>query len=140
MAPTNGFGAMSIHGIGTDIVSIERIRIALSRREERFARIVLADSELIRFESLSDKVAPAYVAKRFAVKEAFFKALGEPSSAANTWHQLAVMNDGAGRPQLVCGPLLAELLEKKKISTTHVTLSDEREHAVAFVILEKEIQ
>lgn len=130
-------GAMGIHGIGTDIVSIERIRAALSRREERFARFVLADSELARFETLGDKVAPAYVAKRFAVKEAFFKALGEPSSAANTWHQLAVVNDAAGRPHLQCGPLLCALLAEKKISTTHVTLSDEREHAVAFVILEK---
>ena len=129
---------MSIHGIGTDIVSIERVRTALSRREERFARFVLADSELARFEALSDKVAPAYVAKRFAVKEAFFKALGEPSSAANTWHQLAVVNDEAGRPHLECGPLLAALLDTKNISATHVTLSDEREHAVAFVVLEKE--
>ena len=129
---------MSIHGIGTDIVSVARIRTALARHEERFARKVLADAELARYESLSETVAPAYVAKRFAAKEAFFKALGEVPSDANTWHQLAVINDAAGRPHLQCGALLAALLADRKISATHVTLSDEHEHAVAFVILEKE--
>lgn len=125
-----------IHGIGTDIASIVRIRAALERHEERFARKVLADTEWARFVTLKDG-AP-YVAKRFAAKEAFFKALGEPPSAANTWHQLAVVNDAAGRPHLDCAPLLAALLAAKNISVTHVSLSDEREHAVAFVVLEKE--
>ncbi len=125
-----------IHGIGTDIVSIARIRSALARHHGRFARKVLADAEWARFQTLTD--GTAYTAKRFAAKEAFFKALGAPPSAANTWHQLAVVNDAAGRPHLDCAPLLAALLAAKNIVATHVSLSDEREHAVAFVILEKE--
>ncbi len=125
-----------IHGIGTDIASIVRIRAALERHEDRFARKVLADTEWAKFVTLKD--GAAYVTKRFAAKEAFFKALGEPPSAANTWHQLAVVNDAAGRPHLDCAPLLAALLAAKKIVATHVSLSDEREHAVAFVVLEKE--
>ena len=129
---------MAIHGIGTDIVSIARIGAALGRHEERFAKKVLAEAELARFDALSDTARPAYVAKRFAAKEAFFKALGEPPSEANTWHQLAVVHDAAGRPHLQCAPLLAQLLRDKKIMAAHVTLSDEREHAVAFVTLEKE--
>lgn len=129
---------MTIHGIGTDIVSIERIRLALARHEDRFARKVLSDAELARYAALAD--GAAYVAKRFAAKEAFFKALGEAPSSANTWHQLSVVNDAAGRPSLECGALLAALLAARKISSTHVSLSDEREHAVAFVILEKENQ
>ena len=127
---------MSIYGIGTDIVAIERIRGALTRHDERFARRVLSDLELARYAEMKD--GAAYVAKRFAAKEAFFKALGVPSSNANTWHQLSVVNDVAGKPVLECGVLLAALLHEKKISSTHVTLSDERTHAVAFVILEKE--
>ena len=127
---------MSIRGIGTDIVSIERIRTALARHDERFVRKVLSDAELAKYETLND--GAAYVAKRFAAKEAFFKALGEAPSSANTWHQLSVVNDAAGRPSLLCGALLAALLAARKISSTHVSLSDEREHAVAFVILEKE--
>ncbi len=129
---------MAIHGIGTDIVSIARIAAALERHEERFAKKVLAEAELARYDALSSPAQPAYVAKRFAAKEAFFKALGEPPSEANTWHQLAVVNDAAGRPHLQCAPLLAQLLRDKKIMATHVTLSDEREHALAFVTLEKE--
>ena len=129
---------MTIHGIGTDIVSIERIRTALARHDERFARKVLSDAELAKYETLND--GAAYVAKRFAAKEAFFKALGEAPSSANTWHQLSVVNDAAGRPSLVCGGLLTALLAARKISSTHVSLSDEREHAVAFVVLEKENQ
>ena len=127
---------MSIRGIGTDIVSIERIRTALARHDVRFASKVLSDVELAKYETLND--GAAYVAKRFAAKEAFFKALGEAPSSANTWHQLSVVNDAAGRPSLLCGALLAALLAARKISFTHVSLSDEREHAVAFVILEKE--
>ena len=129
---------MSIYGIGTDIVAIERIRSVLARHDERFARKVLSDIELARYAELKD--GAAYVAKRFAAKEAFFKALGEPSSNANTWHQLSVVNDAAGKPSLAYGPLLSALLHEMKISSTHVTLSDERTHAVAFVILEKESQ
>ncbi len=127
---------MTIHGIGTDIVGIARIRAALVRHEERFARKVLSDTELEKFAMLKD--GAAWVAKRFAAKEAFFKALGEPPSAANTWHQLSVVNDAAGKPVFACGPSLGALLRQLKIGSTHVSLSDEREHAVAFVILEKE--
>lgn len=127
-----------IHGIGTDIVCIERIRAALGRHDERFARKVLSDVELACYAALTD--GAAYVAKRFAAKEAFFKALGAPSSNANTWHQLSVVNDEGGKPVLECGALLAVLLHEKKIVAAHVTLSDERTHAVAFVILERESQ
>lgn len=126
---------MRIHGIGTDIVAIERIRRALERHPERFARRILSDLELRTCVQMAD--AAPYAAKRFAAKEAFFKALGEAPSAANTWHQLSVVNDAGGRPRLEYGAKLAALLESKAIAAAHVSLSDERTHAVAFVILEK---
>jgi holo-[acyl-carrier protein] synthase len=125
-----------IAGLGTDIVSIARIRAALARHPQRFAARVLSAAELERFNAMPD--GAAYLAKRFAAKEAFFKALGEPSSRANTWHQLTVANDARGRPQLVMGSLLANLIKKRGICATHVSLSDEHEAAVATVILEKE--
>ena len=127
---------MRIHGIGTDIVAIERIRRALERHPEKFARKILSDLELRACARMPD--AAPYAAKRFAAKEAFFKALGEVSSAANTWHQLSVVNDAAGRPRLEYGPKLAALLASKAIASAHVSLSDERTHAVAFVVLEKD--
>jgi len=124
-----------ISGIGVDIVSIERIRRALARHDGRFGRKVLADGEWAIYQRLSD--GAAYVAKRFAAKEAFFKALGQPSSAANTWHQLSILNDAAGRPHLEFGADLAALLAGLGITAWHVSLSDERDYAVAHIILER---
>ncbi len=123
-----------IAGIGTDIVSIVRIRRALDRHAGRFARKVLADGEWEVFTGLSDG-AP-FVAKRFAAKEAFFKALGEPPGAANTWHQLTIGNEPSGRPRLEFGAELAALLHRRGICRWHVSLSDERDYAVASIILE----
>ncbi len=126
---------MRIHGIGTDIVAVERIRRALDRHSGKFARRILSDLEMRVCAQMTD-LAP-YAAKRFAAKEAFFKALGEAPSEANTWHQLSVINDAVGRPHLEYGAKLAALLDAKSIAAAHVSLSDERTHAVAFVILEK---
>ena len=123
-----------IHGIGTDIVSIERIRRAIGRHEGRFARKVLSGAEWAIFDGHPN--AAAYVAKRFAAKEAFFKALGQPSSVANTWHQLSINNDAAGRPRLEFEPALAALVAGLGIKRWHVSLSDEREYAIAYLILE----
>ena len=125
-----------IAGIGTDIVSIIRIRRALERHAGRFARKVLADGEWAVYMGLSDG-AP-FVAKRFAAKEAFFKALGEPPCAANTWHQLTIGNEPSGRPRLEFGSELAALLQRRGITGWHVSLSDEREYAFANIVLEKE--
>lgn len=124
-----------IAGIGADIVAIERIRRAIGRHEGRFMRKVLSDAEMAACSRLPD--ATAFVAKRFAAKEAFFKAFGQPSSSANTWHQLSVLNDAAGRPVLVPGDRLAVLMRESGIAVAHVSLSDERDNAIAFVVLER---
>lgn len=97
---------------------------------------MLAPDEQAVFAGITKK--SAYVAKRFAAKEAFFKAFGQPPSAANTWHQLAIMNDEAGRPRMQFGAALADLLRAQGIVRWHVSLSDEHEFAIAYVILEKE--
>ncbi len=124
-----------IAGIGTDIVSIERIRRALQRHDGRFALRVLAESEQHVYAGLADG-AP-YVAKRFAAKEAFFKAFGQPSSSANTWHQMAIANGPSGQPRMEFGAELAALLRQLGIDGWHVSLSDERDYALACIILER---
>lgn len=124
-----------IAGTGVDIVSIERMRSAVARHPERFAARILSPKEYEIFSGLTDG-AP-YLSKRFAAKEAFFKALGQPTSRANTWHQLSVVNDASGRPQLEFGAILAELLAGLGIVAAHVSLADERQFAVAIITLEK---
>ncbi|MGH8691342.1 MAG: holo-ACP synthase, partial [Burkholderiales bacterium] len=63
-----------IFGVGTDVVEIGRIEKALGRWGERFARRILCEPELKRF--LGHARPASYLAKRFAAKEAFTKALG----------------------------------------------------------------
>lgn len=125
-----------IAGIGTDIVSVARISRALERHGEQFISKVLTPAEQVACARISRQAA--YVAKRFAAKEAFFKAYGQPASSANTWHQLAVMNEEGGRPYLEFGPLLAANLRRQGITRWHVSLSDEHDYALAYVVLEKE--
>jgi holo-[acyl-carrier protein] synthase len=123
-----------IFGVGTDIVEIERIKKALERWGERFAERILCPPELIRFKK--HKLPVAYLAKRFAAKEAFTKALGTGIRAPANWHGVWVVNLPSGKPVLEYTPELKAVLDKKQISQAHLTLTDERGLAVATVILE----
>ena len=125
-----------IFGVGNDVVEIGRIERALGRFGERFARRILCEPELKRF---SVHVKPAaYLAKRFAAKEAFTKALGTGIHAPANWHGMWVKNLPSGRPILEFSSPLQALLAQKKIIHTHLSLSDERGLAFATVILECE--
>lgn len=123
-----------IYGIGTDLIEIQRIERVLARFGERFARRILCDPELARFRRHRQPVA--YLAKRFAAKEAFTKALGTGIHAPANWHGVWVSNLRSGKPVLEFSPQLKALLESRGIHRAHVSLTDEREMAGATVILE----
>jgi holo-[acyl-carrier protein] synthase len=123
-----------IYGVGTDLIEIRRIDKALRRFGERFAKRILCEPELKRFRVHKQPVA--YLAKRFAAKEAFTKALGTGIHAPANWHGVWVVNLPSGKPVLEFSPELKVLLNKKKILNSHLSLSDERELAAATVILE----
>ena len=123
-----------IFGVGTDIVEIERIRKALERWGERFAERILCAPELGRFKK--HKQPAAYLAKRFAAKEAFTKALGTGIKAPANWHGVWVANLPSGKPVLEFTADLKAVLDRKQISQAHLSLADERGMAVATVILE----
>ena len=125
-----------IYGIGTDLIEIQRIDKALKRFGERFAKRILCETELKRFRAHRQPVA--YLAKRFAAKEAFSKALGTGIHAPANWHGVWVVNLKSGKPQLEFSIELQKFLEKKRIYRTHLSLTDEREIAAATVILECE--
>jgi holo-[acyl-carrier protein] synthase len=125
-----------IYGIGTDVVEIGRIEKALARFGERFARRILCESELSRFKS--HRLPAAYLAKRFAAKEAFTKALGTGIQAPANWHGVWVRNLPSGKPVLEFSGPLKEVLQGKNILQAHLSLADERGMAVATVILECE--
>jgi holo-[acyl-carrier protein] synthase len=123
-----------IYGIGTDLVEIERIEKALERFGERFAKRILCEPELKRFKG--HRKPAAYLAKRFAAKEAFTKALGTGIHAPANWHGVWVVNRPSGKPELEFSSELKTLLKTKQIQRTHLTLTDERGMAAATVILE----
>ncbi len=125
-----------ILGIGTDLVEIARIEQALERWGERFARKVLVPRELARFAS--HRKPAAYLAKRFAAKEAFSKAMGTGIRAPVNWLNIGVVNHASGRPYLELAAPLAALVERRGIRIVHVSLTDERGMAAAFVVLEGE--
>jgi holo-[acyl-carrier protein] synthase len=125
-----------IFGVGTDVVEIERIKGALERHGERFALRILCPPELERFKR--HRLPANYLAKRFAAKEAFTKALGTGIKSPANWHGVWVRNLASGKPVLEFSDALQKLLEKKGVTSTHLSLSDERGVAFATVILECE--
>ena len=125
-----------IYGVGTDVVEIGRIEKALERFGERFAKRILCEPELRRFAK--HRLPANYLAKRFAAKEAFTKALGTGIHAPANWHGVWVVNLKSGKPVLEFSEPLKSLMEKKGVTHTHVSLSDEKGVAFATVILECE--
>ena len=125
-----------IFGVGTDVVEIGRIEKALGRWGERFAQRILCEPEMKRFNS--HRQPATYLAKRFAAKEAFTKALGTGIKAPATWHGVWVTNRPSGKPELEFSKPLQTLLSGRGISRAHLSLADERGVAVATVILECE--
>jgi holo-[acyl-carrier protein] synthase len=123
-----------IYGVGTDLVEIPRVERALARFGLRFAQRILCEPELRRFRAHAKPAA--YLAKRFAAKEAFTKALGTGIHAPANWHGVWVSNLRSGKPQLEYTARLAALLETRGIRRSHLTLADERGIASATVILE----
>ena len=123
-----------ILGIGTDIISIARIRDTLDRYGARFAQRILSDLELVALNDTKNPVA--WLAKRWAAKEAFGKAAGSGILAPLTWAGIGVGHDDAGRPLFELSDAVAFHLQSRGVTRTHLTLSDERDYAVAFVIFE----
>ena len=123
-----------IYGIGTDLIEIGRVERVLQRFGERFAQRILCEPELRRFRAHKKPVA--YLAKRFAAKEAFTKALGTGIHAPANWHGVWVVNLKSGKPQLEFSDALQKLLKQKQIHRAHLSLTDEKEMASATVILE----
>ena len=127
-----------IHGIGTDIVQVARIGASLAR-SARFADKILGPDEMLLYRERSDKVAERglrYLASRFAAKEAFCKALGIGFRPPMSWHGLQVLNDELGKPMAVANGELQGYLEKHRLRS-HISLSDEADYAVAYVVIEQ---
>jgi holo-[acyl-carrier protein] synthase len=120
-----------IHGVGIDIVAVARLSAMWERHGEKALERLLAPSELESFIRAADK--GRFLAKRFAAKEAFAKAFGTGVRPPALLPAIAVTHDADGKPGLkFYGPLA----EATRSLTAHLSISDEAEYAVAYVILE----
>lgn len=115
-----------IKGIGTDIVSIARIAKAAANHEDRFFYRILTPSELLQAEKRKDKIA--YLAKRYAAKEAIAKALGCGVSAALSFQDIEISNLESGAP--------TAHIAKHPDLKIHLSMSDEKDYAIAFATIE----
>jgi len=122
-----------IHGIGTDIVRIARVAANLERFGERFARRILADSEFAEFTAAARP--ERLLAKRFCAKEAAAKALGTGFRNGLALRHIAVVHDALGRPGLAFEGRGRELVAELGVGVAHLSIADEDDYAVAYVVL-----
>ncbi len=123
-----------IVGVGTDIVEIARIEATLERLGESFAARILTPNELLDFNA--SKTPNHFVAKRFAAKEAMGKALGTGIGQGVSWQHMEVLHSELGAPYFQLSHKAMERFKALGGATHHLSLSDEKDFAVAFVILE----
>ena len=125
-----------IIGIGTDIVSYQRICEIEKKYGERLAKRILSDSELEEYEASNDK--PRYLMKHFAAKEAFAKAMGTGLRASVTLRRISIDHNDLGKPLLAFDEVLSNYVARLGVTRHHLSISDEKDVAVAFVVLEGE--
>jgi holo-[acyl-carrier protein] synthase len=126
-----------IYGIGTDIVQISRVEAALARSGPRFAEKILGPEELVKYHARRAKNEVRglrFLATRFSAKEAFSKAIGLGMRMPMTWRSAQMLNAPGGRPIIVCSGALDEFMRTHRLSA-QVTISDEADYGVAFVIV-----
>ncbi|NIR32360.1 MAG: holo-ACP synthase [Gammaproteobacteria bacterium] len=126
-----------IHGVGIDLVQTSRIAAALERFGERFAQRILTDHEHRRFRQARRRVD--FLAKHFAAKEAFMKALGTGLRQGVSWRDIEIRNEPLGRPYLHLTGRVRELLEYYEAGECHLSLCDEGGYAAANVTLLKRV-
>mgnify|MGYP000571734689 FL=1 len=124
-----------IYGIGTDILRIGRIEQLYGKYGQALAERLLSRIELLEWRSVGNKTN--FLAKRFAAKEAFAKAVHTGLRSPVTLHHISIAHDKLGRPEFVVEPPLQEWLRRQGIGRVHLSLSDDNGAVVAFAVAEK---
>ena len=125
---------MSIYGIGTDIVNVDRIKNSLKKKD--FIHRIFNEKEIIKCKKINNSIN--CFAKRFAAKEAFSKALGTGISNGINFNEIVILNKKSGKPYINIIGQTKKILNRKfkrKKSKISLSLSDEKKYAVAFVTI-----
>ena len=125
---------MTIYGIGTDIVSIKRIKLSIKKKN--FIKRIYNKQEVLKCKKATNQ--HNCYAKRFAAKEAFSKAFGTGISNGINFNEIIVLNNKNGKPYInLKGDTkkkIKKIFKQKEIKIS-LSLSDERDYAVAFVTI-----
>ena len=128
---------MEIIGNGVDIVENKRIKNSL--KIKGFINRVFTENEIKKSKKLSNKTN--FFAKRFAAKEAFVKALGEGFRNNINFNDIDISNNNKGKPSINISNNIKKFLKKKlklKKYKIFLSLSDEKKHSIAYVIINKQ--
>lgn len=127
-----------IVGLGTDLVEMARVRAAFERHGDRFARRILGPSEYRIWSERrgrSEARGLAYLATRFAAKEAVSKALGLGLVSPMSWRAVEILNGPGGAPSVATHGELAAYVAQRRLRLL-VSITDEKNMAMATVIAE----
>ena len=126
-----------IVGIGVDMVDSRRIAKFIERFGDRFLSRIFTDAEQAQAAGRADQTL--YFAKRFAAKEAIYKALSASGVEGLGWRDADIANNGRGAPVVTltgaCKTALERLTPDGYNPEISISLSDEPPHALAFVVL-----
>ena len=118
-----------IVGIGIDLVKINRIKSVLDKYGDRFLRKIFTEEEIIKKNVYE-------ISGKFAVKEAFVKALGTGFSKKVFFKDIIVLNNNSGKPYIVLSHKIIQNFNLDNFNV-HVSISHDGEYAVAMTILER---
>ncbi len=128
-----------ITGIGSDITNIARIEALLMRNKQRFLAKIFTKIEIDLLQNIShSKRLLGYIAKRFAAKEAFSKALGTGIGKYASFQDIEIFSTSEGKPFFEFSIKLQEFLQQRYgAQKVHLSMTDEEDYAQAFVIIER---
>jgi len=124
-----------IKGLGTDIAEVSRVNKVYDNTGEAFVDRILNKIEQQGRPKNPDMLG-AFLAKRFAAKEAAAKALGTGISDGISFLDFTISHTELGAPILIVSGRAAEIAKEKGISSWHLSISDEKHYAMATVIVE----
>ena len=126
---------MKILGIGVDLIQNKRIQNLISNKF--FIKRTFGKKEIISLKKSLNKTN--FIAKRFATKEAFAKALGTGFRYNLNFKDIEILNDKIGKPYFYKSKRLNEIINKRfkiKNYNLFLSISDEKDYSVAFTILQ----
>ena len=127
---------MKILGVGTDIVEVLRIKILIKNKS--FIKRIFTKSEILNSKKTNSKAN--YFSKRFAAKEALMKAIGTGFTKGVNFKDICIVNNKLGKPNIKCNNKIKKLIISRfkiKSFNLFLSLSDEKNYSIAFVIIQQ---